>query len=298
MVTEHQATDEYWERTSERNLVYLLYQVSDANIQETAYAILHKRLQRYFRTMSQQKNWYWLYTVQDELIADVIERLTRKYETFHGNSLQFKHYLRRVLLDVCTSALRRQDDERPLDAPYYENGVEEAVDVLCSPMNSGLAVSWDWLTAVDTFQTQPITQMLSAQETQVIAQQAFDTLPEKEQELFHRMYHLEQKQSVIAEEMGMKESAVRVALGRARERFLRAIIQAIATRESTLPLDQIIQAIDQLPEEGCTLMTHWWSGETSWRKLGQRLTPPRSQSETKTIFANTLLKLFDILQTR
>ena len=268
-----------WQQTSLRRLIYLIRK--EQHNSHEAYIEAKRQLTRYFEQpkqislpVSKVKRY------QEDIIVDTIEILRREYPNFRGNSRAYIKYTRKVLLTACAPYLKWDVEKTSLDETRFQDGEDTRKEMLAQSLFQDEAVHFQ------------LDGVLAESDSAELISRVWKNLPSKHRRLLDARLDQQRPLKEIANTLGMSDAAVRVEVRRAVNQLLRGLMQAMA---ANAPKTSIKQQIAQLPEPDKTIVRGWWDG-SSWRKIGQHLSPPLNQSETKAKFVAALLKLFYLLE--
>lgn len=276
-----------WHKHSER---YLLYHIttSDSENSQLAYAELVNRLRRYLSKTVTLRGWYDLKRHEEDIIAETIARLSEKHDHFVGNSWQFRKYTRRVLASVCSYVYGMEIKENLFPIEFFNSDTLESSLFKFTISNR---VSVGWQDRFDYVSALSLEQNYARQEQDAIINDAQRTLTDECRKLLYHDKELEQPQKEIAKLLGLTHSNVRVKLHRCRMKLLRHALERMANQQARFQDRTISLVIEKLEPPYKALLQKWWRGETSWKQLGQSLTPIRNTKETQVLFAEGLLRL-------
>ena len=283
-----------WQRTSERHLVYHICKTPTRDSNTQAYQELRQRLNRYFSKEVYSDYWQKILTEhRQEIIAETIMVLAHYYPQFKGNSRQYRKYICKVFHTTCINYLEKEAFMESLDTSLFNQGdTAKTATLLDLLANQPTAFSRNWSIHYDAVSLIPPEEYFAYQEQTNLLQTTRSQLTKQCQKLLHHEVDLEQPQKEIAHTLNLSHTAVRGALRRCRQDFLRQLIHNLANGPTGWNPDKVQTIIQQLPAPYDIILGQWWAGQTSWRKLGQLLNPPQSQKDIKTTFTHGLLRLF------
>ena len=286
-----------WTQASERYLVYCLRKRPHHAESQPLYDELWRRLGRYFPkniTVAKFKQH------EDDIKSETILRLVYPSNTFRGNSIQFKKFIRKTLLTVYLEIIKHDRLLLSLDDPMYQHESQKEltaiIDVLTAWSVAGLVhTSQDWDEVQDTVQWRTPEDLYTHQEMRSFIEKARGLLNQRCRDLLFQEDDLGLPHQEIAQVLEMSHGSVRVALARCRQRLIRCLIEVLANADAGLDLAKIETALSHLSPLHRPVVSAWWQGETNWKRLGQLTDPLSSQNEVKQIMAEGLLQMFSSL---
>ena len=272
-----------WAKTSERNLLFLLSQPEkEPENHERAYGELQQRLLRYFHKTLNRKSWQTIRQQQDDIIAEVVTRLLASQKTFHGNSWQFRKFIRQTLFSVCADRLRQAIlDQQSLDMGLLQEDEYTLLERLSDP---------------NQIDPQLVAFGLEVQrELRSLIQRTMQQMDTRCQEMLLREHVLDQPQKLIAGEMGMQHHSAIVILQRCRQQLIRHFFNVLTSQNGAMEANTVTLALQRLPNPQRALLQAWWQGEIHWSKLAAHLEETYSLAEIKALFADALWQLYRLL---